>query len=79
MVFLVEMEDSRAAQELMEMSKRKHPDDFALIGVSEGKLFCLLIGRSFEQRVASFETPEKMKRFAAPVAEVLTTYSTSRR
>jgi len=78
MVFLVEMADSRAAQELLEMSKRKRPDDYAMLGVSEGKLFCLLIGKSFEQGVASFETTEKMKRFAAPVSEVLRRHTTSR-
>jgi hypothetical protein len=78
MVFLVEMEESHAAQELLEMSKKKRPDDYSMLGVSEGKLFCLLIGRSFQQGVASFETPEKMQRFAAPVSEVLRRYSTSR-
>jgi hypothetical protein len=77
MVFLVEMEDSRAAQELLEMSRRKRSDDYSMVAVSEGKLFCLVIGRSFQQGVASFETPETIQRFAAPISEVLKRFSTS--
>lgn len=75
MVFLVEMEDSRAAQELLEMSRRKRPKDYSMLGVSEGKLFCLLIGNSFEQGVASVETPERLQRFVGPVTEVLKRFS----
>lgn len=77
MLFLVEMEDSRSAQELLEMSKKKRPDDYSMLGVAEGKLFCLVVGRSIQQGVASFETPEKLKRFAVPVAEVLKKFAAS--
>jgi hypothetical protein len=77
MVFLVEMEDSRSAQELLEMSKRKRPDDYSMVGVAEGKLFCLVVGRSIQQGVASFETAQSLQRFAAPVAEVLKRFTPS--
>jgi len=77
MVFLVEMEDASAAQELLAMSKRKRPNDYSMLGMAQGKLFCLLIGRSFQQGVPSFETPQSMQRFAAPVTEVLRKFSTA--
>jgi len=48
-----------------------------MFGVAAGKLFCLVIGKSIEQGVASFETPEKLQRFAAPVTEVLKRFATS--
>lgn len=74
MVFLVEMEDSRAAQELLAMSRNKRPTEHAMLGVSEGRLFCLLIGESFEQGVPSFETSESLQRFSAVMTEVLKRY-----
>lgn len=74
MVFLVETEDSRAAQELLVMSRNKRPTEHAMLGVSEGRLFCLLIGESFEQGVASFETSESLQRFSAVVTEILKRY-----
>lgn len=71
MVFLVEMEDSRATQELLEMSKMKHASKYSMLGVSEGRLFCLLVGRSIDQGVASFETSERLQRFSSAITEVL--------
>lgn len=75
MIFLVEMEDSPAAQELLAMSQKKQPPSYSMLGVSEGKLFCLVIGRSVEQGVASFETPQTLQRFSGMISEVLKRYS----
>ena len=75
MIFLVEMEDSAAARELLEMSKRERPTRYSMVGVSEGKLFCLVIGKSFVQGVESFETPQSLQRFSTLITEVLKKYS----
>jgi hypothetical protein len=75
MIFLVEMDDSRTAQQLLEMSKKKRPADYSMLAVSEGPLFCLVVGRSFEQGVASFETPETLQRFSPVLTEVLKRHS----
>jgi len=74
MIFLVEMDDERAAQELQEMSRKKKPANYSMVGVSNGKLFCLVIGESFEQGVAAFETPETLPRFAKGITEILGRY-----
>ena len=71
MIFLVEVEDERAAQELLDMSRKKRPTDYAVIGVSEGKLFCLVIGRSWEDGVASFETSQTLPRLTPRISAVL--------
>jgi hypothetical protein len=75
LIFLVEMNDEGAAKELQEMSVKKRPSNYSMVGVSSGKLFCLLIGESFEQGVAAFETPKTLPRFAAGITEILSRYS----
>lgn len=75
MIFLVEMQDERAAKELQEMSVRKRPTEYSMVGVSNGKLFCLVIGESFQQGVASVETAESLARFKAGIKEILGRYS----
>lgn len=74
MIFLVEVEDERAAQELLDMSKKKRPTDYALIGVSEQRLFCLIIARSW-QGVPTFETAETLQRLTPGIAAILKTYA----
>jgi hypothetical protein len=46
-----------------------------MIGIAEGKLFCLVIGESFEQAVESFETSESLRRFENGITEILRRYS----
>lgn len=75
MIFLVEMGDERAAKELQDMSVKKQSDKYSMVGVSNGKLFCLVIGESFEQGVAAFETPQTLPRFAPGIKEILGRYS----
>jgi hypothetical protein len=75
MVFLVEVEDERVAQELLGMSRQKKPTDYSMIGIAEGRLFCLLVARSFVHGVESFETSESVLRFEKGITEILGRYS----
>jgi hypothetical protein len=38
-VFLVEVSDASAAKTLLELSKKKSPADYCMLGLAEGKLF----------------------------------------
>jgi hypothetical protein len=75
MIFLVEVKDERVAQELLGMSRKKKPTRYSMIGIAEGRLFCLVIGESFEQAVESFETSESLRRFENGITEILRRYS----
>jgi hypothetical protein len=75
MVFLVEVEDERVAQELLGMSGKKRPTNYSMIGMADGKLFCLLVAESSEQGVESFETPESLLRFEKGIIGILRRYS----
>jgi hypothetical protein len=74
MIFLVEMPDEAAAKELQEISVKTRPTSYSMLGVANGKFFCLVIGRSFQQGVPSFETPETLPRFAPGITEILRRY-----
>jgi hypothetical protein len=74
MIFLVEMNDERAARELQEMSMRERPANYSIVGVSSGKLFCLVVGKSIDQGVASIETEGSLPRFAPGIREILSRY-----
>jgi len=74
MIFLVEMADERAAQELQEMSVRKRPANYSMVGISSGKLFCLVVGESFEQGVTSVENALSLQRFVPGIREILSRY-----
>jgi hypothetical protein len=71
MIFLVEVPGERDAQDLLEMSRKKKPSDYSMIGVAKERLFCLVIGRSIEHGVESFETTASVSRFSDPISEVL--------
>jgi hypothetical protein len=72
-IFLAELNDESSARSLLALyeEKQARPNDFAMVGVQEGRLFCLAIGRSFTEGKASFENQASMRRFATPIAEVL--------
>ena len=70
-VFLLEMSDERAARDLLELSRAPGRRDFASLGLAEGRLFCLVIARSFEFGVKPFETSESLGRFSTGLAEIL--------
>jgi hypothetical protein len=75
MIFLVEMPDEAAAKELQDISVKTRAASYSMLGIVNGKLFCLVVGRSVQQGVASFETPESLPRFAPGITEILRRYS----
>jgi hypothetical protein len=69
--FIVELADEQSARELLSLSREKKPTDYHMLGVAEGRLFCLVVARSFEVGVKSFETRESLNRFSEGLAAVL--------
>jgi hypothetical protein len=75
MIFLVEMPDEAAAKELQDISVKTRSASYSMLGIVNGKLFCLVVGRSVQQGVPSVETPESLPRFAPGITEILRRYS----
>lgn len=75
-VFLLEVDDRDAAHRLAAMARRGSPLA-ALLGVAVGRLFALMVARSWVEGVPSHETPDQLARFAAPLAEALEPWSAS--
>jgi hypothetical protein len=69
-VFIVEANDDSAAQVLLDLSKKKSAG-YCILGVKEGRLFCLAVARSFVVGVESFETTESLSRFAKGLGNIL--------
>lgn len=76
MVFLVETADESAARTLLALSKEKKPSEYGMFGLAQGKLFCLIVGRSFVDGVQSIETSESLARFSDGIGKVLANYAT---
>jgi hypothetical protein len=55
----------------MDISKKKKPSDYCMLGLTKGRLFCLVIARAFVTGVESFETPESLTRFSKGTVEIL--------
>ncbi len=70
-VFLVETADESTAGVLLKVSQKKKPEDYALIGVAEKNLFCLVVARSWVVGVESFETTDKLRRFSQGLTDIL--------
>jgi hypothetical protein len=73
-IFLVEVSDESAAKTLLELSKKKNPADYCMLGLAEGKLFCLIVARSYEGKKA-FETSGSLARFSKGIAGILSRYA----
>jgi hypothetical protein len=75
-VFLVELKDEAAAAALYGLAKEKQnqPDGKVLVGVKEGRLFCLAVAGAFVVGEAPFETRASMQRFSAGIAPLLHGY-----
>ena len=69
-MFLVELPDALQALDLARASERP-TDGFARLGVATGRLFCLVVARSFVQGVESYETVETLARLRPGIAQVL--------
>lgn len=74
MIFLEEMVNESAARMLLDLSRNKRPSGYSMIGVARGKLFCLVVARSFVAGVGPIETPESLYRFSNGIGEVLDRY-----
>lgn len=71
LVVVVEASDEGAARTLLEMCENKRPSDYCMAGVAEGRLFCLLVARSFVVGVESFETTQSLSRFPRGISPIL--------
>jgi hypothetical protein len=69
--FLEEMQAEAAAQQLLEIARKKKPTSFSKVELAAGRLFCLIVARSWWQGVESYETQESLARFARPIGDIL--------
>jgi hypothetical protein len=70
-LFITELDSKESAQTLIEMSKKKKPQNYSMLGFSGGRLFVLLIARSVMVGVESFETRESLERFIKPINQII--------
>lgn len=74
LVFVVEAENDADARSLLEMCEKKKPSDYCMTGVAEGRLFCMLVARSFIG-VKCFETSQSLSRFPRALSQILRRYA----
>ena len=74
-VILVEVSDESVAKTLLELSKKKKHPDYCMLGLAEGKLFCLIVARSFDHDKKAFETSDSLARFSKGFAGILSRYA----
>jgi hypothetical protein len=74
-IWLVETADESASATLLRLSREATPQGAALLGVAEGKLFCLALGRSAVQGMAPLETTATLQRYADGLTEILGRYA----
>ncbi len=72
--FLVEVSDEQQGATLLELSRSSRRTRHSMIGVLAGRLFCLLVARSFVQGTDSFETDESIQRFESGLQAILNSY-----
>jgi hypothetical protein len=74
-VFLIELRDE-AAGALLHIARAKGErwDDVALLGVQDGRVFCLLVARSCVRGVPPIETWRSLQRFEEPITAILRRY-----
>ena len=75
-VFLTELADAESAAVLLRVAEAKSaiPSDVALLGAGAGRLFCLIVARSFVQGVPPVETSQSLRRFEPRVAAIVSDY-----
>ena len=74
-VFLVEVADESVAKTLLELSKKKKHADYCMLGLAEGKLFCLVVARSLVTGKKAFESSDSLARFSKGIAGILSRYT----
>ncbi|HEX2081495.1 MAG TPA: hypothetical protein VHG08_27575 [Longimicrobium sp.] len=70
-IFLMELADEQNALTLQDASRQARLPRNVLLGIAEGRLFCLVAGRSTVPFARAYETTERLARFEAPLREVL--------
>ncbi|HWT04532.1 MAG TPA: hypothetical protein VN224_02145 [Xanthomonadales bacterium] len=72
-IFVAELADVPSASALVRIAEAKSaiPSDIALLGAGAGRLFCLIVARSFVQGVAPVETSQSLRRFEPRVSASL--------
>jgi hypothetical protein len=76
MVFLVELANEQDARLLHDVSRQVRHPTTTLLGMAEGRLFCLLVAApAYSGRL--YETTERLARFQAPLSAILRRYAGS--
>lgn len=70
-IFLIETANEADVEALLKACQRVNPNDYALLGVAEQNLFCVVVARSVVVGVESFETSEAIRRFSFGLADIL--------
>lgn len=72
-VFLVELKNERFADDLFRVAEHTYSKErpFAMTAAIAGRLFCLIIARSFVMGVTDYETDARLERFTIEVTRVL--------
>jgi hypothetical protein len=70
-VFPAELASESDSRRLLEIARRKKPSGYCMIALAEGRLFCLIVARSFFEGIAPFETQQSLTRFEMPMTEIL--------
>ena len=60
-----------AARQLLHIANRQKSRSFSMLALADGRLFCLVVARSTEAGVEQVETGESIRRFYAPLSEIM--------
>ncbi len=74
-VFLVETANATDSEELLRISKSTTGVQHCNLGTACGKLFCLIVARSFIEGVVGYETQGSLMRFSDGVSETLASFA----
>jgi len=74
-MFIVETSQIADAQTLLRFSRVNDNREHIMIGVASGKLFALIVARSFVQGDEAYETPKSLARFQEGLTKILVQYA----
>jgi len=76
-LFLVELADQSTAESLDALARAKctRKNDFSMLAIRNGRLFCLVISRSVEHGKNPFETAASLARFGPHIEGILGTHN----
>lgn len=70
-VWLSETKNTQTANHLLEIARSIQPKSYCLLTMAEGKLFCLIVARSWVMNLESFEKGDSLHRFETGIHEAL--------